>query len=46
VDTLAAAFAVSVGTIRVQLRSVFEKTETARQAELVQLLAESDLAIG
>jgi DNA-binding CsgD family transcriptional regulator len=46
VDTLAAAFAVSVGTIRVQLRSVFEKTETTRQAELVQLLAESDLANG
>lgn len=44
VDALASAFAVSVGTIRVQLRSVFEKTETARQAELVQLLAESGLA--
>ena len=46
VDTLAATFAVSAGTIRVQLRSVFEKTATARQAELVQLLAESTLANG
>ena len=46
VDALASAFAVSTGTIRVQLRSVFEKTATARQAELVQLLAESDLANG
>jgi DNA-binding CsgD family transcriptional regulator len=46
VDALAATFAVSAGTIRVQLRSVFEKTATARQAELVQLLAESGLANG
>jgi DNA-binding CsgD family transcriptional regulator len=46
VDGLAAAFAVSAGTIRVQLRSVFEKTATARQAELVQLLGESGLANG
>jgi DNA-binding CsgD family transcriptional regulator len=46
VDSLAAIFAVSAGTIRVQLRSVFEKTATTRQAELVQLLAESGLANG
>jgi DNA-binding CsgD family transcriptional regulator len=44
VDALAVTNAVSIGTIRVQLRSVFEKTGTARQAELVQLLAEPGLA--
>ncbi|WP_024517161.1 helix-turn-helix transcriptional regulator [Bradyrhizobium sp. Tv2a-2] len=46
VDALASNFAVSSGTIRVQLRSVFEKTATTRQAQLVQLLAESGLANG
>jgi DNA-binding CsgD family transcriptional regulator len=30
---------VSVGTLRVQLKSVFSKTQTKRQAQLVVLLA-------
>ncbi|MGD9670830.1 MAG: helix-turn-helix transcriptional regulator [Hyphomicrobiaceae bacterium] len=36
----AAAAGVAVGTARVQLKSVFAKTNTSRQAELVALLAQ------
>jgi len=39
IDAVAARHSVSVNTIRTQLRSVFEKTGTTRQVELVGLLA-------
>lgn len=37
-DDIAAATSVSVGTVRTQIKSVFAKTQTHRQAELVGLL--------
>ena len=36
---IAAARKVSIGTVRVQLKAVFAKTQTSRQSELVWLLA-------
>lgn len=36
-------YAVSVGTLRVQLKSIFAKTQTKRQAQLVVLLARLSL---
>jgi len=37
---------VSLGTLRVQLRSIFSKTSTNRQAQLVALLAGLTAALG
>lgn len=39
IEAVAAHHSVSVNTVRTQLRSVFEKTGTSRQVELVGLLA-------
>lgn len=41
--SIAAQFAVGVGTLRVQLRLVFAKTSTCRQAELMLLLSRLQL---
>ena len=38
-EQIARANAVSINTVRSQLRSIFDKTGTARQAELVSVLA-------
>lgn len=40
---IAELYGVSVGTLRVQLKSIFAKTETNRQAQLVALLAKLQL---
>jgi DNA-binding CsgD family transcriptional regulator/PAS domain-containing protein len=42
----AAALGISMHTARTHLRSVFRKTETRRQSELVALLARGPLALG
>jgi DNA-binding CsgD family transcriptional regulator len=43
IQTLAAALSVSPKTIRVQLRSIFAKTGTGRQTDLVNLLARTTI---
>ena len=44
VGEIALAHAVTEGTVRVQLRSIFAKTDTKRQAELVALIGRMSLA--
>jgi DNA-binding CsgD family transcriptional regulator len=38
-EDIAERHQVSLGTVRVQLKSLFQKTQTHRQAQLVSLLA-------
>lgn len=44
-QSTAALLKLSVGTLRVHLKSIFEKTNTGRQAELVWLLARLSMRI-
>jgi DNA-binding CsgD family transcriptional regulator len=43
-ESIASRHAVSIHTVRTQLRAVFAKTGTSRQAELVSLLASLPMA--